>query len=173
MMLVVDFFESFGMKMNGGFWILSKEYCDPTEELGGRVFGTNGCCTAKQYAQKMGGYMKYVQPILDSQIAFDALVEKTEDIVRAKGPTSLQDLNKAMVTTGEKPNRRIGKTEFLAVLTSFGATWSDGDQKLMDENLCFETNGLVDYDKFWTGLSGEGFLPQDHRKLSYEIIKEW
>ena len=100
MMLVVDFFESMGMKMNGGTWILSKGYCDPTEELGGRVYGTNGCCTAKEYAQKMGGYFKYVQPIVDSQIKFDALVEKTGDIVRAKGATSLQDLNKAMVITG-------------------------------------------------------------------------
>jgi hypothetical protein len=64
-----------------------------------------------------------------------------------------------MVTTGEKPNRRIGKKEFLAVLTSFGSPWSDADQKLMDENLCFDTDGLVNYDKFWMLLTHEGFVP--------------
>lgn len=45
MMLVVDFFDEFVTKMNGGFWVISKEYCDPTEQLGGRVYGTNGKCT--------------------------------------------------------------------------------------------------------------------------------
>ena len=97
--------------------------------------------------------MKYVAPIFDSQIKFDAFVEKTRDLLKAKGPTTLEDLNKAMVTTGESPSRRIEKKEFLDVLNKFGVVCSEEDNQLLDDNLCFELSGQVDYDRFWTYLN--------------------
>ena len=87
MMVIVDFFLGAEMKMNGGHWEMDKGYYD-TEELGVRVYGANGGNTAYQFLEKMGGFMKYVQPIFDSQIKFDAFVEKTRDLLKAKGPTT-------------------------------------------------------------------------------------
>jgi len=78
-----------------------------------------------------------------------------------------------MVTTGESPSRRIEKKQFLDVLNKFGVVVSDEDNQLLDDNLCFELNGQVDYDRFWTELSGQGKVPFEHRKLTPEIIKEW
>ena len=78
-----------------------------------------------------------------------------------------------MVTTGEKPNRRIDQVEFHCTLTRFGVAGTVEDGEVLIENLTFETDGLIDYDKFWTELSGEGKVPSDHRKLTPEIINEW
>ena len=84
---------------------------------------------------------------------FEALLETMRNGLNAKGPTTLEDLNKAMVTTGESPSRRIEKKEFLDVLNKFGVVCSEEDNQLLDDNLCFELSGQVDYDRFWTYLN--------------------
>jgi hypothetical protein len=53
MMKVIDFFDLALLKKDGGFWINTKEYCIPTEPLGGRIYGTDGKCTVLQYVGKM------------------------------------------------------------------------------------------------------------------------
>ena len=84
---------------------------------------------------------------------FEALIETMRDKLNAKGPTTLEDLNKAMVTSGESPNRRIEKKDFFEILIEFEISGNKKDRKILDENLCFETNGEVNYDKFWTALN--------------------
>jgi hypothetical protein len=97
----------------------------------------------------MTAYFMFVRPIQISHMKFEAQLETMKNTLGDK----LEDFGKAMVTTGESPKRRIGKAEFLAVLDQFGVGGSEEDKKILDENLCFETNGEVDFDKFWTTLS--------------------
>jgi len=104
---------------------------------------------------------------------FDALVERIRDQMNAQGANSIYNMDRAMVTKGEAPHRRIDQVEFHCTLTRFGVAGSVEDGQVLIENLTFETDGLIDYDKFWTELSGEGKVPSDHRKLTPEIINEW
>ena len=82
-------------------------------------------------------------------------------------------MNGAMQTTGKKPNRRIDKTEFHTTLTRFRVAGTKEDGEVLIDNLCYQTNGLIDYDKFWSELSGEDRITHDHRKLTPQIIKQW
>ena len=117
-MLVLDYFQSFGMQMNGGYWDNPKEYFDKTEELGVRVYGSNGGINAYQFLEKMAGFQKYIQPIFDSQIKFDAILETMRKTLNDKGSTALLDLDQVMnmVRTSEEPWRRIGKQDFFNLL---------------------------------------------------------
>ena len=79
-----------------------------------------------------------------------------------------------MITFGKAPNRVIDKVQFHCSLERFGVAGEKADGDILIENLCFEIpDGLIDYDKFWRELSGEGKEIPDHRKLTSEIIKEW
>jgi len=64
MMKIVDYFQTLGLLVNGGYWDFPKGYFD-TEPLGVKVYGANGGMTAYQYLEKMGGFLKYITPILD------------------------------------------------------------------------------------------------------------
>ena len=60
----------------------------------------------------MDGYTKYISPIQDSQMKFEALIEIIRDQLRsqAQNDRGIKDLEKVMVTSGVVPSRRIEKS---------------------------------------------------------------
>ena len=72
----------------------------------------------------MGVNKKYIMPIIESRMQWKTVVEKVRNQMNAFNSNTIRSVQKSVASSlsGEFPNRRIGREDFMPMLTANGAT---------------------------------------------------